>query len=70
MPSALHDCVSEMQQHFTRQNGFAQKVRNSTDEVGGWLILNLQARGEMVTNTTDEVGGFFMPDLHANTPSL
>ena len=51
-------------------DGFAQKVRNSTDEVGGWLILNLLSSWRNGTNTTDEVGGFFIPDLHANTPSL
>ena len=50
--------------------GFAQKIRNSTDEVGGWLILNILSSWRNGTNTTDEVGGFFIPDLHANTIAL
>ena len=59
-----------MAENKTKATGFAQKVRNSTDEVGGWLILNLLSSWRNGTNTTDEVGGFFIPDLHANTPSL
>ncbi|HSE30162.1 MAG TPA: hypothetical protein VLA93_01155, partial [Pyrinomonadaceae bacterium] len=51
---------------------FAQKVRNPTDAVGGWLILNLLRSSPLLGNTTDAAGGLFIPDLHtaANTLML